>query len=83
MSDTRKYMRELGAKIRAERTELGLQQSDLAVALGCSVSTVSDYERGVAMMSAFTKQCVFSYLRRTRSNRPPMPSALEPKAVTA
>lgn len=40
-------MRRVGRLIKAARFEAGMRQADLAERLGVSVTTVSDYERGL------------------------------------
>lgn len=39
-------MTTIGERVRARRTEMGLAQEALAQAVGCSVKTISRYERG-------------------------------------
>ncbi|HKR86998.1 MAG TPA: helix-turn-helix transcriptional regulator [Phenylobacterium sp.] len=46
--------REIGARIRARRRQLGLSQSDLADQLGVSFQQVQKYERGANRVAAST-----------------------------
>jgi transcriptional regulator with XRE-family HTH domain len=46
--------REIGARMRARRLQLGLSQSDLAEQLGVSFQQVQKYERGANRVAAST-----------------------------
>ena len=75
MSDDHVFMAQVGEWMREQRAKLNIRQSDVAAALGCSVSTVSGYERGEIMISIYSHAVLKTYFRREWTNRTKPPLA--------
>jgi len=55
--------RRVGLRVRTVRRERGLTQEDVAAAIGKTVETVSNIERGQTLASLETLEALSSYLR--------------------
>jgi transcriptional regulator with XRE-family HTH domain len=60
------FAKKFGAELREQRDALGLSQGELGDAIGASASAISDWERGVKMISAYNRAKLKSFFRKRK-----------------